>query len=597
MPAFRRQIVSALVSPIVSLLVVRRACWLAAVVAVMCWLPATGSAAKRPAAAHAIESTDPVAAAMAGEYAVQAGKLEDAARWYLRAAQLSDGDVDLAERASRIALLAKDDDRAEQAVKLWRARATEQTPAIRSAQATLALRRKDEPAARRELEALLHVKGDDGWRYALIALDAGSGDPKLTGRLLEDLVDADAISERLSPWLAFGEFAQQLQRNDLSEKIVQKVLTRFPKEPAVGLLHASQLREAGKDREARQVLAGLESAAASLPELNIAIAREYSALGDHVAAANLLARGPQDDRTYAIRAAFLAQADDKAGVTKLYEELKGDSAPSDPSRRLLLGQVAEFIERSDEALAWYTSVPGGAQRLQARLRIAAVLHKLKRGDDAYARLRELQNDAGADDDTRRDAYLLEAELYKQDNKPDAELGSYAHGLAAFPDESALLYARALMWERRDDIPRAEADLRKVLAADPEDVNALNALGYTLADRTGRYQEALELINRARIAQPDNAAIIDSYGWVLYRLGRSKEALTELRRAFTKQKDAEIAAHLAEVMWVLGEQDEARKYFEEARKIEPDNRSLKRALEKTGADKASAGKSAVEKPEG
>ncbi|TXH77293.1 MAG: tetratricopeptide repeat protein [Lysobacteraceae bacterium] len=527
----------------------------------------------------------PMAATLAGEYALQAGKLDEAARWYLDAAKAADGDADLAERAARIALLAKDDVRARMALSLWRARA-EVSPAMRGAEASLALRRKDEGAARRELKALLREPGDAdaddaGWRYALAALDVGSGDPRLTGRMLAYLVDSGAIPEALIPWLAFGEFAQQLQRKDLTEKIVAQVIRRFPKEPAAGLLQVSQLRDAGKSDQARQVLGELEIIAESRPELSLSIAREYSALGDHAKAASVLARGPQNDRIYSIRAAFLAQAEDKQGIGQLYDELKRDSSSPDPTRRLMLGQIAEYIERHAEALDWYAGVPGGPQRWQARLRSAPVLHKLKRPSEAYAQLRELQSDATVDDETRRDAYLLEAELRKDDKDPAAELDAYARGLAAFPDEPELLYGRALMWERRDDIPRAEADLRKILVADADDVNALNALGYTLADRTDRYQEALELIARAIAAEPDNAAIIDSYGWVLYRLGRNREALVELRRAFTKQKDAEIAAHLAEVLWMLGNKDEARKYFDESRKLDPENRSLKRALEKTG----------------
>ncbi len=528
-------------------------------------------------------AADPLQPAMAGEYALQAGKLDEAARWYLDAAKAADGDAVLAERATRIALLAKDDASAAAALKLWRSRAG-RSLAMRGAEATLALRRKDESLARRELQALMRGEGDGktvekgGWRYALVALDAGSGDPKLTGRLLGQLIDA--IPEQLEAWLAFGEFSQQLQRNDLAEKIVARVIAKFPDEPAVTLLQASQLRESGKDDEARKVLAGLTVSSAQSPELMFAVARQYSAMGDHTRAAEVIAVGPQDERSYTLRAAYLAQADDKAGVGKVYDELKRDSAAPDPERRLLLGQVAEFIERYGEALDWYTSVPGGPQRWQARLRSATVLHKLKRADEAYARLRGLQTDADAGEDTRRDGYLLEAELRKEDNNPNGELDSYARALAAFPDDPQLLYARALMWERRDEIPRAEADFRKILAIDADDVNALNALGYTLADRTDRYQEALELISRAIAAQPDSAAIIDSYGWVLYRLGRNDEALVELRRAFTKQKDAEIAAHVAEVLWALGQKDEARRFFEESRKIDPKSRSLLRALEKT-----------------
>lgn len=536
-----------------------------------------------PAAADSLQP------AMAGEYALQAGKLDEAARWYLDAAKAADGDAVLAERATRIALLAKDDTSAAAALKLWRSRAA-RSLAMRGAEATLALRRKDESLARRELQALMRGeaggkapdKNNDvkaGWRFALVALDAGSGDPKLTGRLLGQLIDD--IPQQLEAWLAFGEFSQQLQRNDLAEKIVARVIAKFPNEPAVTLLQASQLREAGKDDEARKVLAGLTAASAQSPELMFAVARQYSAMGDHTRAAEVIAGGPQDERSYTLRAAYLAQADDKTGVAKVYDELKRDSAAPDPERRLLLGQIAEFIERYDEALDWYTSVPGGPQRWQARLRSATVLHKLKRADEAFARLRGLQADADAEEDTRRDGYLLEAELRKEDGNLDGELDSYARALAAFPDDPQLLYARALMWERRDEIPRAEADFRKILAIDADDVNALNALGYTLADRTDRYQEALELISRAIAAQPDSPAIIDSYGWVLYRLGRKDEALVELRRAFTKQKDAEIAAHVAEVLWALGEKDEARRFFEESRKIDPKSRSLLRAIEKTG----------------
>jgi tetratricopeptide (TPR) repeat protein len=553
--------------------------------AVPAWSAADDAASKPQSDSAGVLRKDPVASSMAGEYALQAGKLDEAARWYLDAAEHSPNDADLAERAVRVALLAKDDPRAEAALKLWRERAA-LSVAMRGAEATLALRRNDEPTAKRELVALMRDKGDEtqeeAWRYALLALDAGSGNPQLTGKMLRHLVDSGAIPRRLSAWLAFGEFAQQLQRNDISEKVVARVIKLFPNEPAVALLQASQLREAGKRAEARKVLAGLESSSVLLPELNIAVAREYSALGDHNAAADLLARGPQDDRTFAIRASFLAQGEDKVGLGKLYDELKRDSASPDPNRRLLLGQIAEFLERHTEALDWYAGVPSGGQRWQARLRSSSVLHKLGRKDEAYARLRELQTDGGAEDANRRDAYLMEAELFKEDEKADAELDTYVRALAAFPDESAVLYSRALMWERRDDIPRAEADFRKILATNPEDVNALNALGYTLADRTDRYQEALELIARAVAAEPDNAAIIDSYGWVLYRLGRNKEALAELRRAFTKQKDAEIGAHLAEVLWVMGQKQEALKYFEEARKIDPKSRSLKRAIEATGA---------------
>ncbi|MGH8087340.1 MAG: tetratricopeptide repeat protein, partial [Stenotrophomonas sp.] len=261
--------------------------------------------------------------------------------------------------------------------------------------------------------------------------------------------------------------------------------------------------------------------------------------------------------------------------------LSKQATKPDPAQRLLLGKIAEYLKRNAEAVDWYHSVPGGEERAEARLRAANAQYLLGRTDQAFAEVHAIQSDASVDDEARRDAYLLEAELRQRGNDLPGELDALARGLAAYPDENGLLYARALAWERRDDVPRAEADLRKILVTEPENVAALNALGYTLADRTTRYQEALELIDRARVAEPDNAAIVDSYGWVLYRLGRNEEALVQLRRAWTLAKDPEIAAHVGELLWVLGRKDEARRFFDEARKLDPENRALQRVIEKYG----------------
>jgi tetratricopeptide (TPR) repeat protein len=534
-------------------------------------------AAKPPPPAD--DTTRVLEPTLAGEFALQAGKLDEAAKAYLDAARVGN-DATLAERATRIALLAKDNKRAAEALKLWRKLGGD-TVAQSAAEATLALRRGDERAARRQLNALLEADKDAGWQQVVGVLSMGARDPEQSARLLGQLLDDGRIPDKLQAWLAFGGLAQKLDQEALAERIVSEVVRRFPGEPRVALLRASQLRQAGKSDEARKVLAALDPAMLLVPELRLAVAAEYDEMGDYHAAAATLARGAQDDRTYALRASLLARAEDKTALTNLYEELRRDAAKPEPARRLLLGQMAEFLKRYEEALDWYRGVPGGEQRWTAKLRAANVLHELKRGPEAFKALQDLQADASAPEDARRDAYVLEADLRSKDKNAAGELDAFARGLAAFPDDPDILYARALTWERRDDIARAEADFRKILVADPDSTAALNALGYTLADRTTRYREALELIDRARTAEPDNAAIIDSYGWVLYRLGRKDEALAELRRAFSLQKDPEIASHVGEVLWDLGKKEEARKYFEEARKLDPENRALQRALQKVG----------------
>ena len=548
------------------------------------WCSTASIAAPAPAKVAATAPDDVVGRALEplliAEFALQAGRLGEAARAYLAAARAGD-DPALAERATRIALLAKDDAVAAEALALWRKHG-EGGLSLRAAEAALALRLGDERGARRHLGALLASGDDDGWRQALGVIAISSRDPQQAGALLQKLLDDGRMPDKLQAWLAFGGLAQRLEQPQLAERIVTEVVRRFPGEPRVALLRASQLREAGHPDQARQVLGSIAGAAERDAELRLALAQEYDQLGDLGAASATLARGPQDEQTYALRASLLARAEDKPALTRLYEELGRGAAKPDPQLRLLLGQVAEFLGRYDEALDWYRGVPGGQQRWTAQLRAANVLHELKRADDAYKALRELQSDAAAPDEARRDGYLMEAALRQEDANEAGELDAYERGLAAFPDESEILYARALGWERRDNIARAEADLRKILVAEPDNIAALNALGYTLADRTTRFQEALELIDRARTAEPDSAAIIDSYGWVLYRLGRIDDALVELRRAFALQKDAEIAAHLGEVLWVAGRRDEARKYFDEAHKLDPANRALERALEKTGA---------------
>jgi tetratricopeptide (TPR) repeat protein len=515
--------------------------------------------------------------ALVGEFALQAGKLPESAAQYLLAAQASDGDAGLAERATRIAMLANDDARAAQALALWQQRAP-RSLAMRSAAAALAMRQGKPELAATELKALLAAPGEEGWRFTLAALVGGGRDPGVPAQVLEALVEADAIPNRIEVWQEFGRLAMRMDRPELAQRMVDEVVRRFPQDPRVALLRASQLQQTGHTAEAVAVLQALEPQTRTSVDLRNAVAIAYDSMNEAVAAERVLSSGPQDTQTYGMRASLLAKQDDATALTALYTELSRAASKPDPAQRLLLGKIAEYLKRYQEAVDWYHSVPGGDELSEARLRAANAQGLLGNQAKALEEVRAVQSDAVLAEEARRDAYLLEAELRLRAGDEAGELDALARGLAAYPDENALLYARALAWERRDDIPRAEADLRKVLVTEPENVAALNALGYTLADRTHRYQEALELIDRARVAEPDNPAIIDSHGWVLYRLGRNEEALVQLRRAYGLAKDAEIAVHLGEVLWVMGRQDEARRYFDEAARLDPDNRALQRVRE-------------------
>ncbi len=552
----------------------RPAALLAAAVLLLCTLAAQ---------ARGTPARDPLEAVLAAEFAVSAGRLDEGTAWYLEAARALPDDAELAARATRYALMGRDDAALRQALDLWRERAP-QSVGMKGAAATLALRTGKGRAARRELESLLRDDGREGMLAAMAVLGTGSSDQALSAQVLGQLFDRDAIPRDSLALAGAGELALGLGDQALFERIDAVARQAFPDDPVIALVRSRHLHQTGRSGEAKAVLDEIAARPGVTvhPRMRENIALAYGEVGAPAAGAALLEDGPPELRWLALRASLLAQAEDKEALGRLYDVLKADAEAPNPPRRLLLGQLAEYLELPTDALDWYRGVPGGEQRWLAQLRIPKVLHDLGRGDEAYAELSRLQQAGDVDDDYRRDAYLMESELRREDGGGDAELDAYARGLAAFVDDPALLYARALMWERRDDIARAEADLRRILVAEPDNTAALNALGYTLADRTNRHDEALELIERARVAEPGNAAIIDSHGWVLYRLGRNEEALVELRRAYVLEKDAEIAAHLGEVLWVLGRHDEAKRYFEEARAIDPDNRALKRAMEKTAS---------------
>jgi len=157
------------------------------------------------------------------------------------------------------------------------------------------------------------------------------------------------------------------------------------------------------------------------------------------------------------------------------------------------------------------------------------------------------------------------------------------GLASFPNSTRLLFARAMLNNERQRLPATERDLRQILKQDSDNVAALNSLGYILADRTQRYSEAYELLGKALQLKPDDAAIIDSMGWLHYRTGKYPDALNYLRQAYEAAPNAEIGAHLGEVLWVIGEKDEARRIWREAIQREPDDATLGETLNRLKAD--------------
>ena len=165
------------------------------------------------------------------------------------------------------------------------------------------------------------------------------------------------------------------------------------------------------------------------------------------------------------------------------------------------------------------------------------------------------------------------------NQPAEAFALLDAQLAQTPDDLDLLYDHALLAEQVDRLDVMETELRRLIAARPNDAQAYNALGYSLADRNQRLDEALALIRKARELSPEDGFILDSLGWALYRKGELAAALIELRRAFALRQDPEIAAHLGEVLWLSGSKDDAQRTWQEALHKHPDNEELARTIKR------------------
>ncbi|HVE90340.1 MAG TPA: tetratricopeptide repeat protein [Burkholderiaceae bacterium] len=273
---------------------------------------------------------------------------------------------------------------------------------------------------------------------------------------------------------------------------------------------------------------------------------------------------PTDARTYLQRYLELIAAPEGTG------DRRGGARPAEPAY-LYLAQIAEDEKQFPAALEWLRKIDAGDEFLTARVREAFVLSKMQRLDDARKLLRNVSVQSA---DERTQLVLAEGQLLRDAKRHDESYKLLSQALAVAPDSVPLLYDTAMAAERLNQVAVMEKQLRRIIELKPDYAHAYNALGYSLADRNLRLPEALQLIEKARELAPEDAFILDSLGWVHFRLGDLKLAREHLQRAYDARPDAEVAIHLAEVLWASGEQDAARKLLREVRAKEPANPLLK-----------------------
>jgi tetratricopeptide (TPR) repeat protein len=350
------------------------------------------------------------------------------------------------------------------------------------------------------------------------------------------------------------------------------------------MLDTKEKTEAVGRTDAISLLAGFLQRNPSAAEARLAYARLLIGDGRNEAARaqfeELLRREPHSpDPLFALGVLSL-QADLRPEAREYFlRYLKAieDGAEREPDPAYLnLARIAEDEQKYDEALDWLHRVHSPEQLLTARIREAFLLAKTNHVDDALKMLREAPVESA---DDRSQVVLSEGQILRDAHRYQESFDLLTAALKASPDDPNLLYETAMSAERLDRLDVMETELRHLVKLRPDYAHAYNALGYTFADRNIRLKEAYELIDKALQLAPDDGFILDSMGWVQFRLGNLSAARDFLGRAYRLKPEADVAAHLGEVMWQQGDRDAARNVWREAGRRESDNETLKETLQR------------------
>lgn len=520
---------------------------------------------------HTPIDQSPVYRLLVAEMAGHRGQLDLSVSNYLAIARET-RDPRVIERAVRLAAFAQNEKAALEAARLWAEVAPENHEAHRIL-AGLYLRAGRLDEAVTEMRALFTgLKTTPAQTYSLVVeMLARERDQDLALAAMERFVagqEADPLAQS-----ALASLAARRGALDRAAAILQKVLQTSPEDPTAILLYAQVLQSQGKAADAVEFLSSALTRRPDDAGLRVAYGRLLVSAKRYDEAVaefqRVVDRSPENGEARYALALLLLQTERLDEAEQQLRALASRNVRQ-TSARFYLGQVAETRGRLDEAISWYRQVDQGEHYVDAQVRLGVLLARQGRMEQAREQLQSVETSNARD---RVRLYLVEAELLTDAGRLQDAMAVHNLALEEFPDDADLLYARAMVAEKMDRLDLLEADLRAILSRDPSHVQALNALGYTLADRTDRYAEAYELISKALAQRPDDYYILDSMGWVLYRMGRPAESIEYLRRAAAVSDDAEVAAHLGEVLWALGEQAEARRVWEAALQRDSGNKRI------------------------
>jgi Flp pilus assembly protein TadD len=500
----------------------------------------------------------------AGEYLGAEGDLPGAVEEYLVAAMKSD-DPEIARRATRIAYAAEAWQQAAMAADRWALLDPENVAAHESA-AAAKLSIGDYFGAEYEIIQILDLMGDSTEAWVLVSsLLARSGDPSQADDVLEHILATREQADIGDVYFARSQLAVRSRQFDRGYQLARQAVDSSP-EQVEFLTWAGRL--ALNLKRTGEGLVYVRRAWKLSPDdhdLALAYADLLARNGEEEAARQVMKQMPQTPDVMLSRILFELAAGKQENAEKLFESFAQQDFGDEQEKVFYLAQAAEALGETEQAIEYYGRVETGERALAASIRRAELISLAGDLDSARRELEKIRADG--DEIAIEESWLAEARILRESDMREEAFNTLTIAVSQIPSSMVILYTHALFAAELGWVDIAEKGLRKVLSVQPENAAALNALGYTLADQTERYEEAEALIRQAYILQPEEASIIDSMGWISYRLGKLGEAVRYLGKAWSLDKNPEIAAHLGEVLWVMGDRDKARRIWGEGQAID------------------------------
>jgi tetratricopeptide (TPR) repeat protein len=515
--------------------------------------------ARSEAAAHLLQA----------ELALQSSDFLEAAREYRKAAQISES-VDVARQATRVGYAFGFNDEALLAAKRWLELDEDSDEALLYV-AQLQLRLDDLRPARRNFKKLIE-SGDEDADARLLSLVQvlSEGDPEKADKVMRWL--AKPYKKSAYAQYATGVLAMQAGDTDYAEARALRAIELDPDWIKAKLLYARTLLIAGRQDEAIDYTARLigddpdpdPDARMELALMMMTAGRDDDALSQ---INQILLEQPSRADALRMMAIINFRLENLDAAWADFQDLLA-SGQFTMDALYYLGRIADVRGEHERAVRLYSQVRSGPNVVVSQRRASALIaYQMEDPQKALQQLEEFGNNSPSHS---IDMVLARAQLLASLERYDEALDLYGKYVKYRPDDESALLGRAELLLRMGRLDDAVAQYRAAAERWPESAMSLNALGYTLADRTDEYREAEKLIRKALEYDPESPAIIDSLGWVLFKRGEYEAALVELRRAYERLDDHEVAAHMVETLVALDRRDEALEVLVDAESRHPDS---------------------------